>query len=116
MKRSFSILAFCMVLAITAQAKCYYCTQTDTNPWGCASTRETQDGDSYVLNCDGPGETVCQFSDGTCPRGINTATIHEYIRAEVGKGNLSGQVVYPLGHYSWTAIDANNFSYVVFED
>lgn len=111
-----SLFTLSMLFAFGANAKCYYCTQTDTKPWGCDKITETSNEDRYVLECSGPGDKVCQFSDGTCPRGISPITISEYIRAQVANGKLSGKVVYPMGYYTWAAEDASNFSYIVFED
>ena len=112
-----SLLLLAMALTAGAEAaKCYYCTQTDTAPWGCSKMTESRSGDSYYLNCSGSGETVCKFSDGTCPIVIKNSTIDEYIRDQVANNNFSGRVAYSMGYYTWTATDANNFSYIVFED
>lgn len=120
MKSVLIFFALSMLIAENSFAgiNCYQCYQVNTKPWGCNRVEHSvpepnaYGGNNYKVRCIDPGETPCQFSDGTCPLVVEDAI--ETIEANIYNNTImTGNVLTSWGSYSWTGTDPDNFEYTI---
>lgn len=120
-KTLFAIIAlFALQTTAMANKNSYYVQQINTKPWGVNWKNETAEpnavgGMNYKLRCEGDGDKVCQFKDGTCPYVISTTLMNIQQNIYFG-GALTGSGFTPWGEFSWDAIDMYNMEYEVIEN
>lgn len=93
----------------------YSSTQVNTAPWGCKTSDEHHEGNTYFLTCTDPGEKICQFSDGTCPNIMTWQAADQFVRDQISNGVFSGRMELTGGDIVWQGTDIANFNYTITE-
>lgn len=126
MKKTITIIAFMCLSFFDMSAACYQSFKTSrgtphaNGPMTYKDVTETILGNYFVLNCDMPGSSKCEFEDGTPGIHITVGgfpvTYEEAeneAKMQIQSGVLSGTVNGDdgVGQYTWNAVSIDEYMF-----
>lgn len=114
---SLTVLSLTLI-SLNTKATVYTCTRTNTGKYGCkyVTTSHSEDGKYEYVECEDPGEKVCQFGDGHCPKNIGPSECNDIVLGQIDNGVMSGRIELPNGSLTWDAQDDGNLTYSVIDN